>query len=65
MRFAEERFIKNNGDSMARRGRVKLKGKVTAFNRCVRKKIKGKKFRNRAAQRAAWRKAVRSCARRY
>lgn len=49
---------------MARK-RVVLKGKVTAFNRCIRKKIKGKKFKTRAKQRVAWKKAVRACAKRY
>lgn len=48
---------------MAKR-RIVLKGKVTPFNRCIRSKTKGRKFGTRAKQRAAWKKAVKSCSKR-
>lgn len=45
--------------------RVVLKGKVTPFNKCVARKIRGKKFKSRKAQRSAWKRATKACGRRY
>ena len=37
------------------------KKKLTTFQRCVSKKLKGKKYGGRAAQRKRFKKAVREC----
>ncbi len=46
---------------MAKKRRKSRKGKVTKYARCVGRELRGKKFKNRTAARAAMRKAARKC----
>jgi len=43
------------------KGGVRKAGKVSSFNSCVGGELTGKKFTNRAAQRAAFRAAAGKC----
>ncbi len=46
---------------MAKKRRKSRKGKVTRYSRCVGKELRGRKFGNRTAARAAMRRAAKKC----